>query len=130
MAFFNSPNIVTTGLVLAWDAANPKSYPGSGTTIYDLSGNGNHGTLNNGVGFSTNYKGILTFDGTNDYVKSTSVNGTGIMNPTLYGEVISVNIWIQSTSTQSSQYVITTGAYTGTVTGFVFIINDVINIMI
>lgn len=68
MSFFNSPNIVTNGLVLAWDAANPKSYPGSGTTIYDLSGNGNHGTLYNGVGFSTNYKGILTFDGTNDYV--------------------------------------------------------------
>jgi hypothetical protein len=76
MAFFHSPNIVTNGLVLAWDAANPKSYPGSGTTIYDLSGNGNHGTLNNGVGFSTNYKGILTFDGTNDYVRSDTPNLT------------------------------------------------------
>jgi hypothetical protein len=70
MAFFNSPNIVTSGLVLAWDAANPKSYPGSGTAIYDLSGNGNNGTLYNGVGFSTNYKGVLTFDGTNDYIYS------------------------------------------------------------
>lgn len=70
MAFFNSPNIVTNGLVLAWDAANPKSYPGSGTAIYDLSGNGNNGTLYNGVGFSTNYKGVLTFDGTNDYIYS------------------------------------------------------------
>jgi hypothetical protein len=74
MSFFHSPNTVTNGLVLAWDAANPKSYPGSGTTIYDLSGNGNHGTLNNGVGFSTNYKGILTFDGTNDYVRSDTPN--------------------------------------------------------
>lgn len=70
MSFFHSPNIVTNGLVLAWDAANPKSYPGSGTTIYDLSGNGNNGTLYNGVGFSTNYKGVLTFDGTNDYIYS------------------------------------------------------------
>jgi hypothetical protein len=70
MAFFHSPNIVTNGLVLAWDAANPKSYPGSGTAIYDLSGNGNNGTLYNGVGFSTNYKGVLTFDGTNDYIYS------------------------------------------------------------
>ena len=74
MAFFHSPNIVTNGLVLALDAANPKSYPGSGTTIYDLSGNGNHGTLNNGVGFSTNYKGILTFDGVDDYVNCNTPN--------------------------------------------------------
>ena len=77
MSFFHSPNIVTNGLVLAWDAANPKSYPGSGTTIYDLSGNGNHGTLNNGVGFSTNYKGILTFDGVDDYVNCNTPNLAG-----------------------------------------------------
>jgi hypothetical protein len=32
-------NIVTDGLVLCLDAANPRSYPGSGTTWYDLSGN-------------------------------------------------------------------------------------------
>ena len=37
-----SPKIVTDGLVLYLDAANPKSYPGSGTTWYDLSGNGAH----------------------------------------------------------------------------------------
>ena len=37
-------NIVTDGLVLCLDAANPRSYPGSGTTWYDLSGNGNNMT--------------------------------------------------------------------------------------
>lgn len=40
MAYFHSPRIVTDGLVLALDAANPKSYPGTGTTWFDLSGNG------------------------------------------------------------------------------------------
>ena len=39
MATQYSPKIVTDGLVLMLDAANPKSYPGSGTTWYDLSGN-------------------------------------------------------------------------------------------
>jgi len=34
------PRIVTDGLVLCLDAASTKSYPGSGTTWYDLSGNG------------------------------------------------------------------------------------------
>jgi hypothetical protein len=124
MAFVHSPKIVTDGLVLALDAGNVKSYPGSGTTWLDKSGRGNNGTLINGPTFSSANLGSIVFDGTNDYVKSTAVNGTGIMNPTLYGEVISVNIWAQSTSTQGSQYVITTGAYTGTVTGFTFIVND------
>ena len=51
MAFSRGPSIVTDGLVLALDAANHKSYPGSGTTWYDLSGNGNNGTLNCGPSF-------------------------------------------------------------------------------
>lgn len=45
MALHHSPKIVTDGLLVALDAANPKSYPGSGTTWYDLSGNGNHFTF-------------------------------------------------------------------------------------
>jgi hypothetical protein len=68
MATSYSPSIATSNLILCWDPANPQSYPGSGTTIYDISGNGNHGTLYNGVGFSTANGGVLTFDGTNDYV--------------------------------------------------------------
>ena len=37
-------SVVKDGLVLYLDAANPKSYPGTGTTWYDLSGNGRHAT--------------------------------------------------------------------------------------
>lgn len=39
------PKIVRDGLVLHLDAANPKSYPGSGNTWYDLSGNKNDAVL-------------------------------------------------------------------------------------
>ncbi len=66
MAFSRGPSIVTDGLVLALDAANDKSYPGSGTTWNDLSGNGNNGTLTNGPTFNSG--GYLNFDGTNDHV--------------------------------------------------------------
>lgn len=45
----HSPMITTDGLVLCLDAANPRSYPGSGNTWLDLSGNNNHATKNNGV---------------------------------------------------------------------------------
>lgn len=38
------PRIVTDGLVLCLDAGNSKSYPGSGNTWYDLSGNNRNGS--------------------------------------------------------------------------------------
>jgi hypothetical protein len=60
-----SPSIVTNGLVMHLDAANPESYPGSGSTWYDLSGNGNNGTLVNGPTFDGDNLGSIVFDGTN-----------------------------------------------------------------
>lgn len=60
--------IVTGGLVLHLDAGNSLSYPGSGTTWFDLSGNGNNGTLTNGPTFDAANGGSVVFDGVNDYV--------------------------------------------------------------
>lgn len=68
MAGSTGPNIVEDGLVLAVDAANKKSYPGSGTTWNDLSGNGYDGTLINGPTFNSEKGGSLVFDGSNDIV--------------------------------------------------------------
>ena len=81
MGVFAGPDISESGLVLALDAGNPKSYPGSGTTWTDLSGNGNTGTLTNGPTYSSDTGGNLGFDGVNDYVgcgNDASINfGTG-----------------------------------------------------
>jgi hypothetical protein len=63
---------VTNGLLLYWDAGNLDSYPGTGATIYDLSGNGNNGILINGVGFNQVNGGVLTFDGVDDVVRLSS----------------------------------------------------------
>jgi hypothetical protein len=68
MAISYNPAIVRDNLVLCLDAANPKSYPGSGTTWTDLSGNGNTGTLVNGVGYNSGNLGSLSFDGVNDNI--------------------------------------------------------------
>jgi hypothetical protein len=68
MSYYNGPTIVTNGLVLYLDAANSKSYPGSGTSWVDLSGNGNNGTLTNGPTFNSQNGGSIVFDGTNDRV--------------------------------------------------------------
>lgn len=61
--------VVTSGLTCYLDAAIPASYPGSGTTWFDLSGNGNNGTLVNGPTFSGLNGGVIVLDGTNDYVQ-------------------------------------------------------------
>ena len=45
MGFSRGPNIVTDGIVFIMDPASERSYPGSGTTLKDLSGNGIDGTL-------------------------------------------------------------------------------------
>jgi len=76
VALAYNPTIVSNGLVVAYDPANPKCYPGSGVTFYDLSGNGNHGTLTNGPTISNNLAKYTVFDGSNDYIVSS--NNTGI----------------------------------------------------
>lgn len=67
MAFNFSPKVATEGLVLALDAANPRSYVSGSTTWNDLSPNGNNGMLVNGPTFNNSNLGNITFDGTNDY---------------------------------------------------------------
>lgn len=65
------PGIVTDGLVLYLDAANPASYT-SGSTIWnDLSRNNNTGTLNNSFSYNPNNGGTLLFTANN----SNSVTG-------------------------------------------------------
>jgi len=62
--------ITTDGLVGYWDAANPRSYSGSGNTWYDLTRNGNNLTLTNSPTFnssgyfSTGSTGYFTGAGT------------------------------------------------------------------
>lgn len=68
---YNTSQIVTDGLVLYLDAANPKSYPGSGTAWNDVSSKGNNATLLNGVAYDNNNLGSLVFDGVDDLCRTT-----------------------------------------------------------
>jgi len=72
-------NLVTSGLVLDLDAAKVASYPGTGTTWYDISGNNYSGSLTNGPTFTgIGKQAAIVFDGTDDYVGVTNP----ITNPT------------------------------------------------
>ena len=70
---YTGANIIRNGLVLALDAASKNSYPGSGTTWTDLSGNSNNGTLT-GPTFSSSNFGGLVFNGTSDYINTTDAS--------------------------------------------------------
>ena len=87
MAVGYNPKIVTDGLVLALDAGNTKSYPGSGTAWTDLIGS-NNGTLTNGPTFSSANGGAIVFDGSNDYVNCGNVDSNIFDNLTL-------SLWIK-----------------------------------
>ena len=77
MAVYGGPDIVADGLVLHLDAGNSKSYPGSGSTWFDLSGNENNGTLANGAIYNTNNKGNIIFGGNDDIVSVSASNSLG-----------------------------------------------------
>jgi len=65
----DTPSIVTSGLTLNLDAANAISYPGSGTTWYDISNSGGkNGVLTNGTSFSAQTGGYFVFDGVDDAI--------------------------------------------------------------
>ena len=91
MGVFAGPEVVEDGLVLALDAGNSKSYPGSGTTWTDLSGNGNTGTLTNMDGSNLNSAngGSFTFDGSNEY--------TQLPTTTLLRASATISSWINIT---------------------------------
>ena len=76
MAIRGGPDIVDDGLVLALDAGNKKSYPSSGTTWNDLSGNGNNGTLTNGPTYDGGNLGSLVFDGVDDFISLNQVGSS------------------------------------------------------
>jgi hypothetical protein len=83
MAFNYSPKIVTDGLVLYLDAANPSSYVSGSTTWRDISRGGNNGTLVNGPTFDNGNGGSIVLDGVNDYVTTITTPPQLLGDPSL-----------------------------------------------
>lgn len=88
-----TPGIVTNGLQLYLDAGKTASYPGSGSTWFDLSANNNNGTINQAVFDSVNK--YFTFDGIDDSVQLASDYYPEIKND------FTVELWCQPSNTIS-----------------------------
>jgi hypothetical protein len=78
----------TNGLIMYIDASDSVSYNGTGSTWYDISGNQNHMTLQNGpVYVSNGQASYFSFDATND-------NATFVLNNTL-SSTATLIIWLR-----------------------------------
>ena len=100
------PIETTDGLVLHLDAANTRSYPGSGNTVYDLSGSGNTSALTNGPTYLSSNLGAFVLDGSNDYILVNSQ--ANILSKTAYTKI--AFIYISNFSTVNN---IISGGFSG-----------------
>ena len=100
MGISYNPRIVTDGLVLALDAGNTKSYPGSGTTWTDLSGNGYHATKTGSRVSYSSAESAWEFTGTSD-TDSHGIYITGLNYVTGSSDAIpnlTIESWIKCNS--------------------------------
>ena len=100
------PIETTDLLVLHLDAANTRSYPGSGNTVYDLSGSGNTSALTNGPTYLSSNLGAFVLDGSNDYILVNSQ--ANILSKTAYTKI--AYIYISNFSTVNN---IISGGFSG-----------------
>jgi len=138
MSFGNGPNMVTSGLAICLDAADRNSYPGSGTTWFDLGVGRDNSILTNGPIFNPDNGGSIVFDGVDDFGASTDS----------VSFLLTVSMWVYKTSTAPNQglstrnntiwgtaqisgsfrvFVSTVGSYTDT--GYIIPLNEWTNIV-
>ncbi len=83
-----NPEIITNGLQLCLDAGNTKSYPGSGTSWSDISGNSRNFTLNGAISYGSTNGGYLGFNSATEYTVSNTVLSLATTE-------ITVDIWLK-----------------------------------
>ena len=99
--------IVTVGLKVYLDALNSSSYPGSGTTWYDLSGNGNDVSMQN--------SGSISWTGGATGYFSTGSNGwfsrSNASNVPTGNSLYTLSAWVQLGSTWSGNGMVSIGSF-------------------
>jgi hypothetical protein len=96
MSISYNTKTVTNGLVLSLDAANRKSYPGSGNTWNDLSGINSSGELVNSPTYNSSNLGYFQFV-TDDYVIIPNNTALDTQTPT-------VEVWVKTNATNQNGF--------------------------
>jgi len=120
MGLSHSPSIVTSNLVLCFDPANPKSYSGSGNTIYNAASSSNNGAIQNGALYTSQLSGYFNFDGSNDYIDVPHASSINI------ADNFTVSFWSKQ-KTNTAQ--VPLSKYQSGVRGWVFVYNNAANLM-
>ena len=84
-----------SALVVYYDISNSSSYPGSGSTINDLSGSANHATLSGDYSYSSSNSGTIVMGGTSSLANITQ---NASINITSTATAVSVVIWARVAS--------------------------------
>jgi len=95
MALHHSPRIVTNGLVLCLDAANRKSYSGTGTVWNELSNNMSAELVNSPT-FNSQNNGFFQFV-TDDFARIANNTALDTQTPT-------VEVWIKTNATNQNGF--------------------------
>jgi len=91
-----SAGLVTDGLLMHLDAGNIDSYPGSGTTWSDLSGNGNDAILHNSPTFNSDNGGNIVFDGADDFCQLANLS---------LGYSFTISMWAESDNSTNGPHI-------------------------
>ena len=97
---FTGPNIIRDELIIHLDAANTKSYPGTGTTWYDLSGNNNDFTMS---GTPTYSNGEFTLNNNGFFIIPTPTTNTSTTFVLFYKTTDTQELWFRGQT--GSQYI-------------------------
>lgn len=107
--------IITDGLVLRVDAANPRSYINGSSNWLDLSGNGLTGALTNTPTYNGISGGIIVFDGTNE---SINFPNSSLFKPSN----ITISMWTKSNELNRDN-VLFDGGYFNSINGYLLYVN-------
>ena len=101
-----NPSIVIDGLILCVDAANSRSYAGTGITWTDISGNNKSGTGQTGVSYSSINSGKFILNGAESGYFSLPLVTSTITNVTM-------SCWVNITTLSLRGPFIVNGSFTG-----------------
>ena len=93
---YGTPPIVTDDLVLYLDVSDTRGYPGSGTTLKDLSGNENDGSISYATFSSGSGTEAIHFDGTDDWIDVGDIGD-------VFGTSFTIDLWIYPTEIDDRQ---------------------------
>jgi 2C-methyl-D-erythritol 2,4-cyclodiphosphate synthase len=111
---FNDTKIRFDNLIYSYDFSDPACYPGSGSTVFDLSGSELDLPIVNATYGGTGQSKYFNFDGNGDYIGKTSVTGLG--------NTFTANMWYELTAVNStirSLWQVGVNSASGTNPGFV-----------